>query len=109
MATIRKTAPAIATLALLMLVAGCATPQAQLRDGLIGAGLPKRQSACMADRMVDKLSLFQLRRISALRNFKDDKLSEMSLDRFMRNIRSLKDPEIVTVTTRAALGCAISG
>lgn len=109
MAMIRKTAPTIVTLTLLLVAAGCATPQAQLRDGLIGAGLSKRQSACMADRMVDKLSLFQLRRISALRNFKDDKLSEMSLDRFMRNIRSLKDPEIVSVTTRAALGCAISG
>lgn len=91
------------------LLAGCATPQTQLRQGLIGAGLPKGQSACMAERMVDKLSLLQLRRISALRNFRDEKLSEMSVDRFMRNIRSLKDPEIVTVTTRAAIGCAISG
>jgi hypothetical protein len=91
------------------LLASCATPQTQLREGLIGAGLPKRQSACMAERMVDKLSLLQLRRISALRNFRDEKLSDMSIDRFMRNIRSLKDPEIVSVTTRAAIGCAISG
>lgn len=73
------------------------------------AGLSRSQSACMAERMVDKLSLVQLRRISALGNFRDDKLGEMSVDRFLRNIRALKDPEILTVTTRAALGCAISG
>lgn len=73
------------------------------------AGLSRSQSGCMAERMVDKLSLVQLRRISALGNFRDDKLGEMSVDRFLRNIRALKDPEILAVTTRAALGCAISG
>ena len=90
-------------------LAGCATPQSQLQRGLINAGLPKAQSACMADRMVDKLSLSQLRRLSSLGNFEDEKLGDMTVSRFMRNIRALKDPEIITVTTRAALGCAISG
>ena len=90
-------------------LAGCATPQTRLQRGLINAGLPKIQSACMADRMVDKLSLLQLRRLSSLGNFEDEKLGDMSVSRFIRNIRALKDPEIVTVTTRAALGCAISG
>ena len=93
----------------LLALAGCATPQTQLRAGLISAGLPQKQSACMAERMVDKLSLLQLRRISSIQNFGNDKVREMSVDRFMHNIRSLQDPEIVSVTTRAALGCAISG
>lgn len=97
------------TAAALIAVAGCATPQTQLQRGLINAGLPKTQSACMADRMVDKLSLLQLRRLSSLGNFEDEKLRDMSVSRFMRNIRALKDPEILTITTRAALGCAISG
>ena len=93
----------------LLALAGCATPQTQLRAGLISAGLPQKQSACMAERMVDKLSLLHLRRISSIQNFGNDKVREMSVDRFMHNIRSLQDPEIVSVTTRAALGCAISG
>jgi hypothetical protein len=97
------------TAAALIALAGCATPQTQLKRGLINAGLPKTQSACMADRMVDKLSLLQLRRLSSLGNFEDEKLSDMSVSRFMRNIRALKDPEILSITTRAALGCAISG
>jgi hypothetical protein len=91
------------------LLAGCATPTSQLRQGLINAGLSRNQSVCMADRMVDKLSLTQLRRLSSLSNFRDERLREMSVDRFLHNIRSLEDPEIMTVTTRAALGCAISG
>lgn len=87
----------------------CATPEARLRTGLMDAGLGRNQSACMAERMVDKLSLLQLRRIASLKNFAKDDVRDMSIDRFLHNIRSLKDPEILTVTTRAALGCAISG
>ena len=97
--------PFLIAAATFTMVAGCATPQTQLQRGLIGAGLPKTQSACMTG----KLSLFQLRRIGSLANFKDEKLGKMSADRFMHNIRALKDPEIISVTTRAALGCAISG
>lgn len=99
----------LATAAALIALAGCATPQTRLERGLIKAGLSKTQSSCMADRMVDKLSLIQLRRLSSLGNFENEKLRDMSVSRFMRNIRSLKDPEILTVTTRAAIGCAISG
>ena len=101
--------PFLIATATFTMVAGCATPQTQLQRGLVGAGLPKTQSACMAGRMTGKLSLFQLRRIGSLANFKDEKLGKMSADRFMHNIRALKDPEIISVTTRAALSCAISG
>jgi hypothetical protein len=99
----------LASIAVLIALAGCATPQTRLERGLVNAGLPKTQSACMADRMVDKLSLIQLRRLSSLGNFEDEKLGDITVSRFMRNIRALKDPEILTVTTRAAIGCAISG
>lgn len=93
----------------LLALSACATPETRLRTGLMNAGLGANQSACMADRMVDKLSLLQLRRISSLKNFQKDRLRDMSIDRFLHNIRSLEDTEILKVTTRAALGCAISG
>lgn len=102
-------APRLAAAVALIALAGCATPQTRLERGLRNAGLSKNQSSCMAERMADKLSLTQLRRISALGNFEDEKLQDMSASRFMRNIRALKDTEILTVTTRAAIGCAISG
>lgn len=92
-------------------LAACASisPEARLRTGLIDAGLGQRQSTCMAERMVDKLSLLQLRRIASLKNLNRDRLPRMSVERLLYNLRSLEDPEIVAVTTRAALGCAISG
>ncbi len=99
----------LVALAILFAVAGCATPEARLRTGLIEAGLSRNQSGCMAQRMVDRLSLIQLRRIASLKNFGSDSVRGMTVDRFLHNIRSLQDPEILAVTTRAALGCAISG
>jgi hypothetical protein len=95
----------------LLAVSACASlsPEAQLRTGLGNAGLSPRQSACMAKRMVDRLSLLQLRRIASLKNFAKEDARAMSVERFLHNVRSLQDPEIVTVTTRAALGCAIGG
>ncbi len=90
-------------------IAGCATPQSQLQQGLMDAGLSRNQAGCMSQRMDDKLSLAQLMKIRSLKNFKKDRVADTSVSRFMHNIRALNDAEIVTVTTRAALGCAISG
>jgi hypothetical protein len=93
----------------LLALSACATPETRLRTGLMNAGLSAGQSACMADRMVDKLSLIQLRRIASLKNFQKQRIRDMTLEKALHNIRSLEDPEILAVTTRAALSCAISG
>jgi hypothetical protein len=90
-------------------IAGCATPQSQLQAGLMDAGLSRNQAGCMAERMDDKLSLGQLMKIRSLKNVGKERIADTSVSRFLRNIRALNDPEIVSVTTRAALGCAISG
>lgn len=98
-----------ALLLLPLLISACATPESRMKAGLIEAGLSESQSTCMAQRMVNKLSLLQLRRIASLKNFTREEVGSMRLDRFLHNIRSLQDGEILSVTTRAALGCAISG
>jgi hypothetical protein len=90
------------------LLAGCATPESRLRTGLVEAGLSKRQSACMAQRMVDRLSLSQLMRLSSLSKVKEADMRELTVGQFLHNVRALRDPEIVLVTTRAAVGCAIA-
>jgi hypothetical protein len=95
--------------ALVLAVAACATPQSQLQAGLMDAGLSRNQAGCMAERMDNKLSMGQLMKLRSLKNLKKDEPGNTSLNRFMHNIRALNDPEIVVVTTRAALGCAISG
>ena len=94
-------------LALALLLAGCATPEARLRTGLQNAGLSKAMSACMAERMVDRLSLLQLRRLASLGSLKDKHVSDLTLDQFFRKVRALKDPEILTVSTSSAAVCAL--
>jgi len=94
--------PVVVALAL----AGCATPETRLRTGLIDAGLSQRVAGCMATRMVDRLSLVQLRRIGSLASLKDKNASDLSLNQFLHKVRALKDPEILSVTTSSAAVCA---
>ncbi|UZK65248.1 hypothetical protein [Sphingomonas sp. M1-B02] len=84
------------------LLGGCAVPEARLRSGLIRAGLPAPLSACMSERMVDRLSLGQLRRIADLPQARGAE----SLDEFLHRVRALGDAEIVGVTTSSAALCA---
>ena len=89
-------------------LSACATPQTRLRNGLRSAGLSANTSACMADRMIDKLSLVQLKRLSDLSKISDKRIGEMRVGDFWRQVRALRDPEILAITTRAGLSCAIS-
>jgi uncharacterized lipoprotein YajG len=97
----------LSVLALALLLAGCATPETRLRNGLQNAGLSKAMSACMAERMVDRLSLLQLRRLAALGSLKDKQVTDLTLDQFFRKVRALKDPEILAVSTSSAALCAL--
>ncbi|MDX2209519.1 MAG: hypothetical protein SFV20_04075 [Sphingopyxis sp.] len=90
------------------LLAGCATPETRLRNGLVEAGLSRPLATCMAERMVDRLSLVQLRRLSALGSLGDKPLRELTPEQFFRKVRALKDPEILGVTTSSAAICAFS-
>lgn len=94
-------------LAAALALAGCATPETRLRTGLQNAGLSKAMSACMAERMADRLSLLQLRRLAALGSLKDRQVADLTLDQFFRKVRALKDPEILTVSTSSAAVCAL--
>ena len=62
-------ATATVTVALALTLTACATPEQRVRSGLMEAGLSRAMSTCMAARMVDRLSLLQLRRIGRLGDF----------------------------------------
>lgn len=92
-----------------LMLAGCATPQARVRTGLVNAGLPEPLAACMADRMVDSLSITQLRRLQSLSSVGKVDYRRITIDEYLHKVRALRDVEILTVTGKAALACAISG
>ncbi|MEQ8311769.1 MAG: hypothetical protein RIA72_13815 [Sphingopyxis sp.] len=93
--------------ALALLLSACATPETRLRTGLNNAGLSKPMSACMAERMVDRLSLLQLRRLASLGSLKDKHIADLSMSQFLHKVRALKDAEILAVSTSSAAVCAL--
>lgn len=96
----------IAAAAALALTA-CATPEQRVRSGLVDAGLSLPMATCMAERMVDRLSLLQLRRIGRLGDLRDANMRELSADQFLHRARAIGDPEILAVMTTSAGICAI--
>ena len=91
------------------LLSSCATvsPESRLRAGLVDVGLPRDIAGCMAERMVDRLSLMQLRRLQSLGSLRNSHMGSLSIDRFLYKLRALEDPEIFAVTSKAALVCAL--
>jgi hypothetical protein len=92
-----------ALLAPLLMLGACSTPEQMTRAGLISAGVPRPMAGCMAHRMVERLSLLQLKRLAGLG--KGEHLKSVS--QFLHRVRSLNDPKIVGVTTSSAALCAL--
>lgn len=92
----------------LLAVSACATPESRVRSALLDAGLSKPVSTCMAQRMVDRLSLGQLQKLSRLSGLRNRRIGDLTIGEFVRETRGLGDPEILTVVTTAGLGCAIA-
>jgi hypothetical protein len=97
----------ITAMAVCLLATGCASPQSRVEAGLTKAGLPRSLAACMAPRMTRELSLVQLRRLQALGGVGQLDMGTVTVRQFLHQVRALKDPEIIGVTTSAALACAI--
>lgn len=91
----------------LALLSACATPETRVRTALLDAGLSKPIAACMADRMVDRLSLIQLNRLSGLKKLRGQDMRKVTVDEFLKRTRSLQDPEILGVVTSSGLICAV--
>jgi hypothetical protein len=88
-------------------LAACATPETRVRIALMDAGLSKPIATCMADRMVDRLSLIQLNKLSGLKKLRGQDMRKVTVDEFLRRTRSLQDPEILGVVSSSGLICAV--
>lgn len=97
----------VVALAAVLSLAACATPETRVRTALLDAGLPPPIAGCMADRMVDRLSLIQLNKLSGLKKLRQSNMRSLRVDEFLRRTRSLQDPEILGVVTSSGLVCAL--
>ena len=92
---------AVLGICIALLASGCVSKLAypRVKSALLDAGLSERNSACMADRMTDKLSIAQLRRLEVLRSEK------RSLADYVVAVRRLSDAELLKVTATSAALC----
>ena len=88
-------------------LSACATPETRVRTALMDAGLSQPIAACMADRMVDRLSLVQLNKLSGLKKLRGQDMRKITVEDFLKHTRSLQDPEILGVVSSSGLICAI--
>jgi len=96
-----------AILPVVILLTSCATPETRLRSALVNAGLSKPVSACMAERMVGRLSIWQLNKLRGLQKLNDADAEALSVNEFVKHTKSLRDPEILSVVTTSGVICAI--
>jgi hypothetical protein len=80
---------------------GCVSKLAygRVKSALTDAGLSEVNAACMADRMTDKLTILQLRKLQALQGEK------RSIADYVNAVRRVGDPEVLAVTVTAAAVC----
>lgn len=92
----------IVLIALLAVLTGCVEKIAEhrVRSALVGAGLSDGNADCMAQRMVDRLTIGQLRKLEALQGEK------RSIADYVTAVRRVGDAEVLGVTASSAALCA---
>jgi PBP1b-binding outer membrane lipoprotein LpoB len=85
-----------------LLFAGCAEQIAEhrVRSALVRAGLSESNADCMAERMVDRLTIAQLRKLEALQGEK------RSIADYVVAVRRIDDAQVLSVTASSAALCA---
>jgi hypothetical protein len=91
-----------------LLLSGCVSMIAESRveSALLKAGLSERNAACMAERMVDRLTIAQLRKLEKLRGKKGEPMRPRTLKQFVERVRAVGDSEVLAVTASSAALCA---
>lgn len=102
----------LATLALtvlpLSMLASCAQPfEGRVATRLSDAGLSRPMAECMAGRWTDRLTVFQLKKISNLTDDLQREGRRLTVARFVDRVRQVNDPEIFEVVSASTLACAL--
>ena len=90
-------------------LSGCVQTIAENRveSALLRAGLDQRTSTCMAERMVDRLTIGQLRKLEGLKARKGEPVRPTTLKGYVDRVRRVGDAEVLAVTSSSAALCAV--
>ncbi len=94
------------TLSLLAALAACATPADRIAGALSSYGVPDKQARCMGERLQDRLSLGQLKRLNDLAKLNRDRVGKISINTLADQLNRDGDPRLVTQVVAAGLHCA---
>lgn len=90
-------------------LAGCAQTiaESRVRSALSEAGLSDRNAECMAERMVDRLTIDQLKKLERLKARAGEPARPTNLAGYVERVRRVGDSEVVAVTSSSAALCAV--
>lgn len=100
---------ALTAAGVLIAMAACSTPAQRISTALVGYGLERRQADCVGERLGDRLSMAQLRRLQELGRGMGGGMGRQRID--LRDIAlrltDPDDPELVAQVLRAGLACTL--
>ena len=94
-------------LAVLVVVAGCATPSQRIASKLTEYGVPPGQARCMGDRLEARLSNRQLQRIGEIGRVNRDRVGRMTVADIAASLNKPGDEALVAEVVRTGIGCMI--
>jgi hypothetical protein len=97
----------ITLLASLLFLAACASPSQRIARKLGEYGVPPGQAQCMGDRLANRLSTSQLRRLGEISRLNPDRIGRMRVDEIARALDDPQDPRLVSEVIRTGIVCLI--
>ena len=100
---------ALPVLAIALTTSGCVQEIAESRvhSALVEAGLSDKNASCMAGRMVDRLTISQLRKLEALKARPGERERPVTIGEYVERVRRVGDSEVIAVTASSAGLCAV--
>jgi hypothetical protein len=90
-----------------VVVAGCATPSQRISSKLVSYGVPEPQAVCVGDKLEDRLSISQLRRVGEIAKSSRNDAGRVTITQFAQALDKPGDEELVAEVLRAGLGCIL--
>jgi hypothetical protein len=95
------------SLAVLALLAACATPSQRITAKLTEYGVPPTQARCMGDRLQARLSNAQLRRLGEIGALNRDRMGRMSVNDIVATLNKPGDEVLVAEVVKSGISCLI--
>lgn len=94
-------------LAALLLLASCTTPAQRIATKLGAYGVPPAQARCMGEKLQQRLSVAQLRRLDDVGRLNSERMGRMSVTEIAGKLTDPGDPALVVEFVRSGIECVL--